>query len=337
MDISSILSRSINIVWRNKALWILGFLVALGSGGGGSGSNFNFPSGSGSGSGGSGTPGMPSLPRLNDQQIQGILVAVVALLCVFAILGIIFAVLGVVANGGLIAGADDADATGKMSFGSAFKRGSARFWSLVGMRVVLWLPTLIVGGIVLAVVVVVFGAAIMAAVSESSSRSNAGPAILATLGGLFCIAIPVALLAFVYNIIASGIKVFGDRAIMLESAGAMDGIRRGWAMFKSRFGDIFLTGLILVVIGFVAGILFAIVLGAIMAPGIILLLSQMNTQIQTVTWILLAVSFVFAIIVTSLLAAVLIAFRATVWTLVYRTFVPRTAAAEVTPFTPIQA
>ena len=36
MDISSILSRSFNIVWRNKALWVLGFLVALGSGGGGS-------------------------------------------------------------------------------------------------------------------------------------------------------------------------------------------------------------------------------------------------------------------------------------------------------------
>ena len=54
MDISNILSRSINIVWRNKALWVLGFLVALGSGGGGSGSHFNLPSGSGSGSGGSG-------------------------------------------------------------------------------------------------------------------------------------------------------------------------------------------------------------------------------------------------------------------------------------------
>ena len=336
MDISSILSRSINIVWRNKALWLLGFLVALGSGGGGSGSNFNLPSSSGSGSGGSGTPGLPSMPRLNDQQIQGILVAVVALLCVFAILGIIFAILGVIANGGLIAGADDADATGKMSFGSAFKRGSARFWSLVGMRVVLWLPTLIVGIVVGIIVLVLFGATIASALSERSDRGTA-TAVFASLGGLLCIALPVGLLAFVYNIIASGIKVFGDRAIMLESAGAMDGIRRGWAMFKSRFGDIFLTGLILVVIGFVAGILFAIVLGAIMAPGVILLLSQMNTQIQTVTWILLAVSFVFAIIVTSLLAAVLIAFRATVWTLVYRTFVPRAAPAQVTPFTPFQA
>lgn len=338
MDISSILSRSINIVWRNKALWILGFLAALGGGGGSSGGgNFSIPSGSGSGSGGSGTPGLPNLPRLNEQQIQGILVVMAALICVFAILGIIFAVIGVIANGGLIAGADDADATGKMSFGAAFKRGSARFWSLFGMRVVLWLPTLIVGAIVLAIVVVVFGAAIAAAVSDSSSRNSAGPAILATLGGMFCLVIPVGLLAFVYDIISRGIKVFGDRAIMLEGAGAMDGIRRGWSMFKSRLGDIFLIGLILVVIGFVAGILFAIVLGAIMAPGVILLLTQMNTQIQTVTWILLAVSFVFAIIVTSLLAAVLIAFRATVWTLVYRTFVPRAAPAQVTPFTPIQA
>ncbi|MEO7704531.1 MAG: hypothetical protein ABIV92_07840, partial [Thermoflexales bacterium] len=286
MDIGNILSRSINIVWRNKALWILGFLVALGSGGGGSGTNFNIPSGSGSGSGGSGIPGLPNLPRLSNEQVQGILVVVAALICVFFVLWIIVAVIGVIANGGLIVGADDADATGKMSFGSAFKRGSSRFWSLVGMRVVLWLPTLIVTIVVGLVVVVLFGATIASAVNNRSDR-NTVTAVLASLGGLLCIAVPVGLLAFVYNIIASGIKVFGDRAIMLESTGAMDGIRRGWSMFKSRFGDIFLTGLILVVIGFVAGILFALVLGAIMAPGVILLLTQMNTQIQTVTWILL--------------------------------------------------
>lgn len=336
MDISSILSRSFNIVWRNKALWVLGFLVALGSGGGGSGSNFNFPSGSGSGSGGSGTPNLPNLPRLNDQQIQGILAAVVALVCVFAILGIIFAIVGVIANGGLIAGADDADATGKMSFGAAFKRGSTRFWSLVGMRIVLWLPTLIVGVIVGAVVLVLFGATIASAVSDRSDR-NTMNAVLGSLAGLLCIAVPVGLLAFVYDIIARGIKVFGDRAIMLEGAGAMDAIRRGWSMFKSRFGDVFLTGLVLVVIGLIAGVLFAIVAGAIMAPSLVLLLTQMNTQIQTATWIVLAVSVVFAIAVTSVLASVLIAFRATVWTLVYRAFVPRAAPAQVTPFTPIQA
>ena len=336
MDISSILSRSFNIVWRNKALWVLGFLVALGSGGGGSGSNFNFPSGSGSGSGGSGTPNLPNLPRLNDQQIQGILAAVVALVCVFAILGIIFAIVGVIANGGLIAGADDADATGKMSFGAAFKRGSTRFWSLVGMRIVLWLPTLIVGVIVGAVVLVLFGATIASAVSDRSDR-NTMNAVLGSLAGLLCIAVPVGLLAFVYDIIARGIKVFGDRAIMLEGAGAMDAIRRGWSMFKSRFGDVFLTGLVLVVIGLIAGVLFAIVAGAIMAPSLVLLLTQMNTQIQTATWIVLAVSVVFAVAVTSVLASVLIAFRATVWTLVYRAFVPRAAPAQVTPFTPIQA
>ena len=204
------------------------------------------------------------------------------------------------------------------------------------MRVVLWLPTLIVGIVVGAIVLVLFGATIASALSDRSDRNTAA-AVAASLGGLLCIGLPVGLLAFVYNIIASGIKVFGDRAIMLESAGAMDGIRRGWAMFKSRFGDIFLTGLILIVIGVIAGILFAIVAGAIMAPSLVLLLTQMNSQIQTATWIVLAVSVVFAVAVTSVLASVLIAFRATVWTLVYRAFVPRAAAAQVTPFTPIQA
>jgi hypothetical protein len=325
-------------VWRNKALWILGFLVALGGGGGGGGGggNFSFPGSSGSGGGSGGTPGVPSLPRLTEQQIQAILAAVVALLCVFAILGIIFAIVGVIANGGLIAGADDADATGRMSFGAAFKRGSARFWSLLGMRIVLWLPTLIVGVVVGIIVLALFGASIASALNDRSDRNTAA-ALLASLGGLFCIAFPVGLLVFVYDIVARGIKVFGDRAIMLEGAGAMDGIRRGWAMFKSRLGDIFLTGLVLVVIGFVAGILFAIVAGAIMAPGVVLLLTQINSQIQTVTWVVLAVSVVLAIVLTSLLASVLIAFRATTWTLVYRAFVPRPAPAQVTPFTPVQA
>lgn len=338
MDISNILSRSINIVWRNKALWVLGFLVALGGGGGSGGSsNFNFPSTPGSGSGGSGIPGLPNIPRPTEQQMQGILVVVAALICVFAIVGIIFAIIGVIANGGLIAGADEADATGKMSFGAAFKRGTTRFWSLLGMRIVLWLPTLIVGVIVVILVALLFGAAIAAALSDSSSRSNSVTAVFAALGGVFCILVPIGVLLFIYDIIARGIMVFGDRAIVLEGAGAMDGIRRGWSMLKSRFGDIFVTGLILVVVGFVAAIIFAVVFGAIMAPGVVLMITQISTQIQTGTWILLVVSFLLATVLTSILASVLIAFRATMWTLVYRSFVPRAVSAQVTPFTPIQA
>ncbi len=337
MDIGNIISRSANIVWRNKALWLLGFLVALGSGGGG-GTSFNLPSGTGSGSGGTGNiPGLPNLPRLNEQQIQGIVVGVVALLCILGIVGLIFAIVGVIANGGLIAGADEADATGKTGFRRSFSRGAGRFWSLLGMRFVLAIPGLIVGVLIVAVSVVLFGAAIAAAVSDTRSSSNNVGALFAAFGGALCILIPVGLVGAVWSVVVRGIEVFGDRAIVLESAGAMDGIRRGWSMFKSRFTDVFLTGLVLWVIGIIAAFVLGLIAAAIMAPGVILVLTQINTQVQTGTWIFIAVLLIISVIVTSVLASLLIAFRAVVWTLVYRVFVPRPAAAAVTPLTPIGA
>lgn len=328
MDIGRILSRSASLVWRNRALWLLGFLAALGSGGGGGGNaNVNLPSGSGSGRGGT----LPGLPALNDLQMQAILVAVLALICVLGILSLVFAIVGLMANGGLIAGADEADETGRTTFGRAFSRGAGRFWSLLGMRLVLAIPGIIFAVIVIALIAVVFGAAIATAVRAAGSRSNDPAAVIAALGGALCVMVPLGLILFVYDLIARGIQVFGDRAIMLEGAGAMDGLRRGWAMLKSRFGDILLMAIVLWVIGILAAIALGVVAAAIVGPGILLLLAQINTQVQTGTWILLGILILLAVVVTAALSSLLIAFRATVWTLVYRVFVARATAPAAMP------
>ncbi|HEY6042320.1 MAG TPA: hypothetical protein VIX58_09325, partial [Anaerolineae bacterium] len=106
MDIGAILTRSFQIAWRNKALWVFGFLMALsGSGGGsnnGSGTNFNFPS-----------PTVPLQPGQfpnftppDQATLAGLGVLVCCLLLVYLVL--VFYV-RFVARGALITGARDAE------------------------------------------------------------------------------------------------------------------------------------------------------------------------------------------------------------------------------------
>lgn len=329
IDIGAILSRAFNIVKNNRALWILGFLAALGGVGGGSGSSFNLPSGGGN----FGTPSSgnaPSLPgdnpfdqlgRLSPETWQAVGAIAFAICCVFIIIGIVLWLVGLVANGGIIVGANRAETEGPVALGDLWRASSPRLLSFIGMRILLAIPAiviLIIFGIIIGVAIA--GAGGLAALSSEAGSDNIGGAVGMLFSGIACTVIPLVCVLWIYSIISGAIQMLGDRAISIDHVGAMDAIRQGWALFRANLGNVIIMGIILALIGAVIGILAAIVGGIVLIPSILLFVSQASREggPQAVSFLVFGLSFLVFMVIVAVISSVVVAFRATTWTLVYR-------------------
>lgn len=118
------------------------------------------------------------------------------------------------------------------------------------MNLLLALPGLVMGVIAL-IILVAGGGAMIASIASAmnSSRSGDGAAIGAAILGAFACFIPLACVGFVgLEVIIAILRLFGERAIMLEEMSAMDGLKRGWAVFRANAGNSILLGIILVIL-----------------------------------------------------------------------------------------
>lgn len=220
MNFGEVLSRAWEIIWKNKILWVFGILAALANGSGSSGnsgSNFRFQ-------GGEIPPQFQDLERFFETipPWVPVLAALVGLL-----LFILFIVLGTFGKGGLLRGAWLADGgeTG-FSFGRLWGEGGRYFW-----RIFL-LGLLVFGAVFLAMMVLLVPAILLSVVTM-------GIAMLCLIPFL-CLLVPVfILLSVVVNLAMI--------AITGEDLGVMDGLRRGWEVFRAHIGEIIGIGLILVV------------------------------------------------------------------------------------------
>ena len=114
--------------------------------------------------------------------------------------------------------------------------------------------------------------------------------------------------------------MLGDRAISIDHVGAVDAIRQGWALFRANLGNVIIMGIILALIGAVIGIVAAIVGGIVLIPSIVLFVSQASRDggPQAISFVVFGLSFLVFMIIVAVISSVVVAFRATTWTLVYR-------------------
>ena len=133
MDYGNVLARAWQISWRWKVLWILGLLAGLGRAmSGGSNSQYS--------TSGSEWGGIP------PEVAAGLAGAA----CLGIIVAIILWVVSVIARGGLIAGVQQVEEEGHTSFGSAWRGGARKFWTLFGIGVLAAIPmilAILLGGI----------------------------------------------------------------------------------------------------------------------------------------------------------------------------------------------
>ena len=251
MDYGKLFRRSWEIVWQNKFLFILGFLAALGgSSGGNSGSNFNF---SVPGPGGSGSDPFPTdmFAEVADfwAQYGGL---ILGLLCFFFILGIVFWLVRLAAQGGLIESVDRIEAGEKMTFGTAFSAGVGRIGGLVGLNLLLNAPFIIFG-----LIFAGFGLSFFASAIQGDGAMMNAPerllAIFGVCGGLIaCLLVPLGLLVLI-------VQPFAQRGLMLKQLGVVASIRHGWQVVRDNVGDVILLGIAFLVIGFLFGLVTLVV------------------------------------------------------------------------------
>lgn len=246
MEYGKILNRSVNIVWQNKFLIVLGILASLG--------NFSFGGGGGGGGGGNGDLGQ--FPEFGEELTALAIGVVIALVCVALLIGIVLWAISTIARGGLIAGVDSIESGEKSSFRHAWRAGWHKAWTLLGIGLLPAIP-----GLFLFVVgLLALGAygGIFALFGEEFAAPAGTSGLAITIAVLACIVIPIVL-------VLSILRTFAERSCMLENLGVIDSYRRGTNVLIANLGEAIILFLLQIAIFIVLGFF-------LFLPGLILVL-----------------------------------------------------------------
>jgi hypothetical protein len=296
MDYGKVLGRAWQITWRWKILWILGFLASLGTG-----STAGNPSYSYDTSDWGYTTYGPRIPP----EIIGILVGVG---CLVLILAIAVWVISTIARGGLIAGVQQVEDEGSTGFGQAWRVGARRFWTLFGISILTGLPTFIlllagIGSLVVLILLTVSG-------FETSDAAGVTGILASVLcGGTLCCG------AILLSVVLAQIRIYAERAAVLEGLGWIEAFMRGWQVLKENLGPTLVLWLIFLAIGLVIGFLIFGGLAMVIAP-----LFALFAQSEPGVWLVVPMCFggLLGAIVFALISSVVETFTSATWTVAYR-------------------
>lgn len=294
MEYGKIINRSVNVVWENKYLILLGILASLGGA--------SFPSGGGGGNGGSGGGngqpfGQPGqFPDISGEVAGLAIGAVLALLCVALFIGLALWAVSTIARGGLIASVDTVESGGKSSFSQGWRAAWQKVWRLLGIGILPGIPGLILFAVGL-LALGTYGGIFALFGEEMATPAGVGAGGLIVL--VACIIVPIVLLLSI-------LRTFAERACMLEDLGVIASYRRGLDVLMANLGEAIVLFLIQIAIFVVLGIF-------LFVPGIFLALCCF-------LWpLLLAVQ------------GAINAFVSAVWTLAWRTWTGASPVVEKAP------
>lgn len=224
MDYGAIIKRSWQITWRYKALWILGIFAGVsgcaGGSGGGSGSGSSWTESSGGSTPFDGFPGsMPDFSRFIPLAVAaGVLLLVV---------GAVLWVLGIAARGGLVTGVNEFEEGRPRRAGELWSAGFSRFWSLLGLDLLLGLPLAVVG---LGMAGVIGFSVIVPLVRGGEP----GPEVFAPICGSLLIGVP---LLIVGSLVLGIMHLIALRYVMLGGHGAIAAAGDAWRFLRARLKD----------------------------------------------------------------------------------------------------
>jgi hypothetical protein len=121
--------------------------------------------------------------------------------------------------------------------------------------------------------------------------------------------------AIIVGIVLSQIKIYANRAAVLEGLGWIDALQRGWQVLRDNLGPTVVFWLIF----FAIGLVFAIVVGGallvLLLPFLVLVASS-----DPGAWILLPVACggLLAMVASAIIGSVVATFTSATWTLAYR-------------------
>jgi hypothetical protein len=243
MNYGEVLSRAWQIVWKHKVLWIFGILAGCTNAGGGS-SNLSYSF--------SQSDVSPQMQMYLNQleripEWQWIAIVVIAFLVIF-VLAVLVIFLSTVGRIGIIRGTQKADqGEARLSFGELFNGSLPYFWRVFLMNLLVGLVVAVI--IFLLVILGIIGAVV-----------TVGIALLCLLP-LLCLIIPISWLLYV-------VVEQANIAIVVENKGILDGLQRGWEVFRTNLGAMIVMGLILIIgVGLIGGMIVGIPLFLIVIPA----------------------------------------------------------------------
>jgi len=302
MDFGKVLGRAWEITWRWKMLWVLGFLAALGQGSGAPQPNYSF----------SGDEFERFGYQLGDsaEQFFGLLSGLVlGLICLMLIVAIALWVVSVIARGGLIAGVQQVEEDGSTSFGKAWSAGVRKFWTLFGLGILAALPLILL--IIIGIIVLTLGIFVGIGLMDVGEAAGITTIVLVSIicGGFLCCGL------FILVIVLEQIRIYGERAAILEDLGWIDAFKRGWEVLKDNLGATIILWLIFFAIGIVIfGISFVLVF-ALAAP-----LFGLFVINDPGWWIIgpICIGGILGTVVFALIRSIVMAFTSATWTLAFR-------------------
>ena len=302
MNIGDILTRSWQIVWKYKILWVFGILASCvegGGGGGGGGGNgsgyrfdgeeFNLPVEAWT------TDFVRFFENIENNLNQSVGVIAVILL-IFCVLWLLALALGTMGRIGLVKGALQAEqGVESLSFGELWQNGTQHFWKVAGLWLILWLAGFVLAAIL--VLVLAFGAVLSMGL------------ILLCLIPLICLLIP---LGWVTNLLFEQATI----AMLKEELGILESLQRAWDIFRANVGNYILMAFILFIIELVLGIIISLPILLVVAPALFGLALGFDEGMRT-TLLISGLCFVVYIPVLIILGGILRTYVWTAWTLTF--------------------
>ena len=145
----------------------------------------------------------------------------------------------------------------------------------------------------------------------SETARIAGIVMISVLcGGFLCCGM------IILGIVLEQIRVYGERAAILEDLGWIEAFKRGWQVLKENLGATIIFWFIFLAIGIVIFVISFVIIAAIAAPFLLLLLPSVDPG----TWLIVPAclaGFV-ALIVFALIKSVVTTFTSATWTLAYQ-------------------
>jgi hypothetical protein len=149
-----------------------------------------------------------------------------------------------------------------------------------------------------------------------------------TLGiGLICI-IPMLCLLVPVAVAVSIYAMLSQVAVVVENTGIMDGLRRGWALVKGNVGPVLVMALVLIVGGFVVGLIIGLPAILLIAPLIAGVALGTQTSITSGV-VIFGLCLVIYLPVAIFLNGILQTFVIGSWTVTYRRLTGRSGAENL--------
>ena len=308
MRFGEIIKKAWNITWRYRALWVLGVFAGVTGGGGVGGGG-----GNGVGSFNNGAKPSTASNPINPEAIRAFLERwlpmIVVGTVVLIVISIAFAIIGIGARGGLVWAVNEIEEGRKPRLGEAWNAGFARFWSLLGLGLMIQLP--------IAVAALAFGAVILVPILGPLLR-GATPdpvGVLVPMCGALAIGVPVLIVA---GLVLGLMYITATRFIMLEGAGAAHAVGESWRAFRARFADHVVMYIINVGLNIAASFVLAVPIVLIaLAVAVPAALAGASGQ-WTSFGVVVALLFLLLIVIGLAYAAIWGTFTSALWTIFYR-------------------